>query len=97
MGLSSVGCSRRTHGGQAVTDNRGSKLVYVSLDEASQPRDGEVLINRWWVTHPDKGLAFYGPARIPQYHHNQMIAKVLCERLYPGHVVVQVPAVFVGY
>jgi hypothetical protein len=77
------------------------RLEYVSLKEAATPRDGEVITNRWWVVHPEDGIAFYrmpqARFRAPQCNHDERIARDLCDKLYPGHDVALVPVVFVGH
>jgi hypothetical protein len=37
--------------------------VFLPLEEATTCPDGfvECLRDRWWLVHPDKGLAFYSP------------------------------------
>lgn len=77
------------------------RLEYVSFEDASTPRDGEVMTDRWWVVHPVLGLAFYvmprGSHRTPQCNADETIARHhLCE-LYPGHEVRFVPVAFVGW
>jgi hypothetical protein len=79
-----------------------NKLEYETFDDATTPRDGEVLTNRWWVVHPEYGVAFYrmyprDPYRAPQCNHDERIARDICDRLYPGHEVRLIPAVFVGH
>lgn len=77
------------------------KLEYVALDEATRPRDGEVLTDRWWVVHPYRGLAFYRPDpkrrfRAPQCNHSEAIIDSFCADMYPGHDAIFVPVVYVG-
>lgn len=77
------------------------KLEYVALDEATLPRDGEVLTDRWWVVHPEKGLAFYRPHpkrrfRAPQCNSDRRMPEHLVAEMYPGHEVRYVEAAYVG-
>jgi hypothetical protein len=76
-------------------------LEYVPFEEATTPRDGEALTDRWWVVHPEYGIAYYrvhpkGAYRAPQCNHNEAIARDICARLYPDHEVRHMPAVFTG-
>lgn len=40
-------------------------FVFIPIPEATAPPKGfiEHLENRWWSTHPAKGLAFYNPKK----------------------------------
>ena len=40
-------------------------VFYVPKDVATAPADGPCLVNRWWVVHPEKGIAFYCSRRRP--------------------------------
>lgn len=85
-----------------MTKKLTGQLEYVGFEEATTPRDGDVLTNRWWVVHPEHGVAFYrlrpkDPYRAPQCNHHERIARDICEKLYPGHEVRLIPAVFVGH
>lgn len=75
---------------------------YVSLDAATKPRNGECVVDNWWIVHPEKGLAFYksGKRLSPQCNRSESTAKMLCDRLLGenhGHVVVFVPVVYLGH
>lgn len=77
------------------------KLEYVSIEEATKPRDGEVLCNRWWVVHPEKGLAFFrmnprARHRAAQCNHDRAIVEHFCTTMYPGHQPQLIEAVFTG-
>jgi hypothetical protein len=76
------------------------RIEYRPLDEATKPRDGEVLVDRWWVVHPKKGLTFYnlyGPHSSPQCNHNEAICRSITKDLYPDHEVLFVPVVYLGW
>lgn len=84
-----------------MSDLRGN-LEYVTFDEATTPRDGEVLTDRWWIVHPERGIAFYrmwpkDRYRSPQCNHDERISRQLCEQLYPDHEIRLIPAVFIGH
>lgn len=78
------------------------KLEYMTLEEAATPRDGTVYTDRWWVAHPEKGLAFYRASprtrhRAPQCNHDIRMAEHLIASIYPGHVPRYMPVVFLGH
>lgn len=50
-------------------------IRFVPLDEATEPRDGECIVDHWWIVHPDRGLVMGAvhrrrgpPARVPAAH-----------------------------
>jgi hypothetical protein len=59
-------------------------------------RDGtfSVYVDWCWLTHPQRGLAFYG--HVPQCNRSRTIAEKNALR-YPWAVVVQVPLVLVSH
>jgi len=75
------------------------KLVFVSLQEATTPRNGNCTANMWWVCCPQRGLAFFNTGRYlaPQCNANQHIAEAVRDKLWPGLEVHFIPAVFEGY
>lgn len=71
------------------------RMIYVSEAEATTPRQGKTChVNRWWIVHPEKGLTFYQTTRSPQCNDDERGVRLWCER-FPGHVVKQIPAVFI--
>ena len=75
-------------------------IEYMPLDEATKPRSGEVVVDAWWASDPDKGLIFARFSkrhRTPQYNRNKEVAEHLMKDLYPDCEVIQVPLVFLGY
>lgn len=76
-----------------------AKIEYVSIAEATTPRDGEVLTNRWWVVHPEHGITFYRMDRryrAPQCNSDERISRHICDKMYPGHDIQFIPAVYTG-
>ena len=75
-------------------------LVYVPIEEAIKPRDGEVMTNRWWVAK-DGSLLFYkmpqGDYLAPQCNSDEAISRSLQEKMYPDHDVVMMNIVFLGH
>ena len=80
-------------------------LLYIPLDMATTPTDGECYANRWWSVHPEKGVAFYASSlrqRIdgeenipsPQCNHNEATCRMLTKKLYPDHEAMPIPVVF---
>jgi len=75
------------------------RLRFVSIDKATQPKDGFCMIykDRWWSTHPEKGILFWSSSprsRAPQCNENKAITQDLVTKLYPWAVVVFLPWVF---
>jgi len=77
-------------------------LGFVSIDKATAPRDGMVLTDRWWIVHPDHGIAFYQPyprrGWSAQCNADRRLPYSLVDS-YPAHfglTVRHIPAVFVG-
>lgn len=63
----------------------------------TDPGEGvwEILVDRWWSVHPDKGLVFY--SKSPQCHRNAEIAKMLRDKYYPDAQVIFIPRVYLGH
>ncbi|CTQ45721.1 hypothetical protein [Roseibium aggregatum] len=81
-------------------------LFFISETLAATPRDGECIVDKYWVIHPEKGLAFFyplsGPYRgdppAPQFNRSEATAKALCDRVYgEGFTVKYVPVVFAAW
>lgn len=70
------------------------KISYVPLDELTTPREGYVLMDRWWVVDRERGAMFYGFS--PQCNHNRALCEHLCGKLYENAEVVFVPVAFIG-
>jgi hypothetical protein len=80
------------------------KFIHAPIDQMSTPCDGEVMLNRYWCVHPEKGLAFWQRAGVgsydldrlsPQCNADKKVADHICEHR-PDHVVQKVPAVYIG-
>ncbi len=82
-----------------------TRLKFLTPQEAAVgPKSGFCLVlrDKWWITCPERGLAFYKTARdkglgSPQYHANRQIAEKLMNDLWPGRgfQVTFVPVAFV--
>lgn len=75
-------------------------LEYVPLSEATKPKDGECLTNRWWVYKPDEGILFVKVAKVnysPQCNSNKIITEGIRDKLYPGHDIRYVEVVYLGH
>ena len=78
------------------------RVFYVSEELAATPVDGEVLTNRWWTVHPERGLTFWyfptGGMRSefpsPQCNPNRRTAEYLQKAQYADHECRFVPVVF---
>lgn len=70
------------------------KYIFMAMDKATTPPSGIIqhLKNRYWIVHPQKGLAFYRSYNSPQCNENAKI----CARLKPdGMDVLFVPSAFI--
>lgn len=78
-------------------------LIYVPKETAVIPRDGECLVNHWWIIHPEQGLAFYIPTLraqtdpMPQCNKSEEVTRTLAERVYSNHAVEQIPIVYASH
>ena len=76
-------------------------FIHVPLDQAQKPIEGHCYVNRYWLVHPEKGLAFYYSGRgdmdvtspHPQCNKYESITRKL-NHLLKDHDVVFVPVVF---
>lgn len=71
---------------------------YVPEEVAARPTTGEVIVNNWWIVHPEKGLAFYqGHTNdySPQCNRDRNVADHIQPRLHPDSEVRQVPQVYI--
>lgn len=72
------------------------------LETAIKPRNGEAIINRWWVVD-DEGLYWFSmteKARYgwrPQCNHHENIAKSIQEKLYPDARIEFIEVVYAGH
>lgn len=35
------------------------RYLYIPIDVAQTPREGHAYVNRYWLVHPEKGVAFW--------------------------------------
>ena len=76
-----------------LTDER---MVFVSFEKATVPPAGliEHIKDSWWVTHPEKGVAFFDKRRqSPQCNRNEEIARRI-GGMYPWAEIKFIPSVF---
>jgi len=75
-------------------------VEYVHLNLAEKPRDGECLVERYWVFRAGKGIAFHRTPGTnfvsPQCNSNRRLVELLIKKLYPGHDIMLVPIVYLG-
>lgn len=72
------------------------RFVFVPIDEAIVPPGGliEHLKDRWWVVHPEKGVAYFDKRhKSPQCNSNETITRRLAQA-YPWAEVRFLPSVF---
>jgi hypothetical protein len=81
-----------------------NRFIYASLEQVSIPCDGEVMLDRYWCIHPDKGIAFWQRSYVgsydlerlsPQCNSDKRVTDHMCAQR-PDHVVQLVPAVYIG-
>lgn len=68
-------------------------VTYVSLDEATTPRDGPVLTNRWWIYKPDQGIIFVN--KYPQCNQYQRPMESVRKLIYPDAELIHLDVVFI--
>ena len=80
-----------------------SKLKHAPIALMSQPKDGTVMLNKYWCVHPEKGLAYWDRGGrsfaeerySPQCNSDKRVSERLVS-MHEDHVVEKIPAVYVG-
>lgn len=75
-------------------------LIYLPLEAAITPKDGDCMTKRWWVYRPGEGLVFAKIGRdhhAPQCNSNKIITESIRARLYPDHGILYVEVVYLGH
>ncbi len=81
-----------------------ARLIHAPIDGMATPRDGDVMLNKYWCVHPEKGIAFWDRGgrgsfdreRLsPQCNADRRVSDILVG-IHEGHVVQQIPAVYLG-
>ena len=76
-------------------------LVFLAEEQLLEAKGHcDVLKNKWWVVHPDKGLTFYSrrgslKGSSPQCNSSRSVATTLATRMYPWAIIKQIPIVLV--
>jgi hypothetical protein len=87
------------------------RLYFIPLDKLQNPKNGECIVNGWWIVHKERGAVFqkrredWGkiPARFsscaPVSNPNEEVAKHILETIYrsPEYEVMQIPVAYLGY
>jgi hypothetical protein len=84
---------------------RSEHLIYVPIEQAVQPANGEAIVDAWWTVDPLKGVVFYAVTRgylrsenvSPQCNHNEATCRLLTGKLYPECEIRHIPVVFVEH
>lgn len=82
--------------------------IYIPRRIAERSTDGPCFINRFWIMHPEQGIAFYltelSPSIMgreneprPQCDSIQSLAEVVRTQVYPDHELVFIPVVYAGH
>ncbi len=78
-----------------------NQLHYVPIEAASKPANGEVLVNYWWITHPEREEILFWRQHPraelkAQANQNESITRTLISKLYQMHRATFVPAVYLA-
>lgn len=60
-------------------------LVFIPLEGLTTPKTGkQVMVDYWWVVHPEKGAAFHqrGRYKSPQCNQDKTVTDYLFEKMY---------------
>lgn len=79
-----------------IVEHDDPRLVFVPLDKAVVPPSGLIrhIKDHWWVTHPEKGLAFFDKKYMsPQCNSNKSVTEHIA-RMYPWAEIKFIPSVF---
>lgn len=72
-------------------------LYRVTIEKATTPFDGAlVMTNRYW-TVIDNCILFYGKHKTPQCNSNEHLVRHTNSRIYPGADTVFIPVVYVEH
>lgn len=69
---------------------------YLPIEKAARPVTGKVIVDSWWICHPERGLLFVGRGWDPQCNSSKIVVEHLRAGLYEYHEVVFVPLVFLA-
>lgn len=74
-------------------------LKFLPIELATQPRNGETIIDHYWVFCPERGLAFWFNCGdvFPQCNEDFRIASIIHQRNYPQFELKLIEAVYLGY
>ena len=80
--------------GDAMNTLNEDRFSFVPIDKAIEPPSGliEHLKNKWWIVHPEKGVAFF-EGKFAQCNSNEILARRLASG-YPWAEVRFLPSVF---
>lgn len=67
---------------------------YITLEASQTPRDGEVLVNRWWIVHPVCGLVLYRGTSPQCSRHREILETLLS--MYPECEIKFLPIAYLG-
>lgn len=75
-------------------------FFYVPIDEASKPATGEVIVNNYWMFHPEKGIMFFyghGTRPYPQCNPDKKVSEIIKKKpVYEDCDIVHVPSVYMS-
>jgi hypothetical protein len=85
-------------------------MFFIPFETAITPAEGHCFVDRWWMVHPEKGVAFYATKRrsyelepgeedepSPQCNSSESTARHLQQKLHPDCETRFIPVVFVRH
>lgn len=76
-----------------------AKLIAVPIEVLAQPREGDTLIDRWWVSTPEGVLFYQHPTNrgwTPQCNRMERATRLIQENVYPEADITFVPVAYLG-
>ena len=78
------------------------EIFYVPIEKATIPAGSHCLVDRYWIVHPEKGIAFYAQLfgygssdePSPQCNTSEYVVRFDIQRRHPDCVVKKIPVVF---
>lgn len=82
--------------------NHKGDLIHVPVEQAAQPAEGECLLDRWWMHHPEHGLLGYlQPGRSfsfnPMCNRDGEVCKRVLKHWFTDHEPRFMPIVYLAH
>lgn len=76
------------------------RLSFIPVELLATPRDGETMVDRWWVCHPEHGTIWHQHSTrmgwSPQCNLNEHAARTIGAKLYNGADYIHIPIAYPG-